>query len=60
MLLIMLVYMEKGMHDLVFLFRSKSSKFEEIRLRDQFLFLSMKINDETNTCYTANGRLLTL
>ena len=39
-----------------FPFCSKSSKFNEGRLKDQILFLSMKINDKTSTCYTENGR----
>ena len=33
------------------LFRSKSSKLDESGLRNQFIFLSMKISDETNASY---------
>ena len=36
----------------------KSSKYDEIKLKDQLLLLSMNINDKTSTCYTAQGVFL--
>ena len=41
-----------------FLFRYKSSPFDETRLRDQLL-LSMKINDEKHSFYSAKGHFPT-
>ena len=41
----------------LFLVHSKSSKVNETRLKDQFLLLNMKMNDEETTFYSEKGRV---